>query len=432
MYRHMFLWDLRSERDYNVKVSLNSCLLCHQPQVCSSGCVFTCGQVSQCVVGEGLQCCSNIHTEDTGTLHFPRCSWCDLGDAADVFAPSAAQPQSTWNTHTQFNNYHFVVPESMFYTYAPAVLHLCQQLACMMCPQLAVWIPRDRSGCMNRGSWCSKTHSHTSKSTPILTDCCSDDIMMLPLPGSGRLRWRFLDKTVDLCTNAANTIALPWLLTSCSSWHRIQVTSSRRSAPPTRLGPTHVCETEDGSELGGLEEEREEKWEGKRIVYDAVTSIKSWTLVTADSIRVSLFPPDVPGTRSSRCGGLQLLETLLEQFFVLVDEVFLHLRHLSHDLFSPESSHFCLSLPLRLVFVSHHLMPKDQCQRSPIINHKVESEDSTSSGPCSWLMGAADVEAVRSLIVLIFDTIYNKNVDQVLSRISGSQPIDICCFLTDV
>lgn len=45
--------------------------------------------------------------------------------------------------------------------------------------------------------------------------------------------------------------------------------------------------------------------------------------------------------------------------------------------------------------------------------HKEELRDSTSSGPCSWLMGAVDVEAVRSLIVLIFDTIYHKNVNQV-------------------
>lgn len=45
-------------------------------------------------------------------------------------------------------------------------------------------------------------------------------------------------------------------------------------------------------------------------------------------------------------------------------------------------------------------------------NHdKEELKDTTSSGPCSWLRGAADVEAVRSLMVLIFDTIYNKNVN---------------------
>lgn len=40
-----------------------------------------------------------------------------------------------------------------------------------------------------------------------------------------------------------------------------------------------------------------------------------------------------------------------------------------------------------------------------------ELKDATSSGPCSWLAGAAEVEAVRSLVVLIFDTIYNKNVN---------------------
>lgn len=217
--------------------------------------VCTCGRVSLCVVGEGSQCYSNIHTGDTGTLHFQHCSLCDHEDAADVFAPSIAQLQSTWNNrHT-----HCLVLRlcSMVCVRVSAVFHLCQQLACMMCPQLAVWIPRDRSGCMNRGSRRSKTYSHASESTPTLIGCCSDDIMMLYSPGSGRVRWRFLDRTVDLWTNAANTIALPWPLTSCSSWHRIQVTGSRRSAPPIRRGPTHICETDDGSELGVLEERRE-------------------------------------------------------------------------------------------------------------------------------------------------------------------------------
>lgn len=80
-----------------------------------------------------------------------------------------------------------------------------------------------------------------------------DDVRVrLHPPVSRRLRQRFLDKTVDLWTKAANTMALPWPLTSCSSWHRMQVTSWRRLAPPTRLGPTHTWETQDGSELGGL------------------------------------------------------------------------------------------------------------------------------------------------------------------------------------
>ncbi len=69
----------------------------------------------------------------------------------------------------------------------------------------------------------------------------------------------------------------------------------------------------------------------------------------------------VPVLSSCRRGGLQLLQTLLEKFFVLVNEMFLHLRHLSHDLLSSEPSHLCLPLSLCLVFVSHHLHQADLC-----------------------------------------------------------------------
>lgn len=35
--------------------------------------------------------------------------------------------------------------------------HLRQQVACIMCPQLAVWTPTERSGCMKSGSRRSAT-----------------------------------------------------------------------------------------------------------------------------------------------------------------------------------------------------------------------------------------------------------------------------------
>ncbi|KAG7260796.1 hypothetical protein CRUP_006368 [Coryphaenoides rupestris] len=44
------------------------------------------------------------------------------------------------------------------------------------------------------------------------------------LPGSGGLRVRFLDSTVDLWTKAASTMARPSAFTSSSSWHRMQET----------------------------------------------------------------------------------------------------------------------------------------------------------------------------------------------------------------
>ena len=132
----------------------------------------------------------------------------------------------------------------------------------------------------------------------------------------------------------------------------------------------------------------------------------------------------VPVLGSSRCRGLQFLQTLLEEFFVLVDEMFLHLRHLSHDLLPPEPSHLRLPLPLRLVFVSHRLQGTTPIRCiSRVINNQTclekttlfhfdfipsiykESVSRTSSGPCPWLMVTVEAEDVRSLMVLMFVTI---------------------------
>lgn len=104
-----------------------------------------------------------------------------------------------------------------------------------------------------------------------------------------------------------------------------------------------------------------------------MTSPKSWSnwiwsqVTRCGFVCICSLQVCSPGTRSSRCRGLQLLQTLLEQFFVLVDEVLLHLWHLSHDLLSPQSSHFCLSLPLRLVLISHHLQGP---QRTSVRGHQ--------------------------------------------------------------
>lgn len=131
----------------------------------------------------------------------------------------------------------------------------------------------------------------------------------------------------------------------------------------------------------------------------------------------------VPVLGGSRCRGLQLLQTLLEEFFVFVDEMFLHLRHLSHDLLPPEPSHLRLPLPLRLVFVSHRLQGTTPIRCiSGVINNQTclekntlfqfdfihiykESVSGTSSGPCPWLMVTVEAEDVRSLMVLMFVTI---------------------------
>lgn len=131
---------------------------------------------------------------------------------------------------------------------------------------------------------------------------------------------------------------------------------------------------------------------------------------------------DIPVLCSSRCWGLKLLQTLLEKFFVLIDKMFLHLRHLSHDLLPPESSHLRLPLPLRLVFVSHHLQDTTGVCRyiKPLINRNtrwiwklilkhlsllLQYQCLTSSGPCPEMMLTVDVDDVRSLIVLMFATI---------------------------
>ncbi len=53
---------------------------------------------------------------------------------------------------------------------------------------------------------------------------------------------RFLDMTVERWTKAASTMALPSVLISCSSWHRIHVTTCLLSLPPARhrRGPTQT------------------------------------------------------------------------------------------------------------------------------------------------------------------------------------------------
>ena len=71
--------------------------------------------------------------------------------------------------------------------------------------------------------------------------------------------------------------------------------------------------------------------------------------------------PGLPAVGSTDSRRFQLLQTLLEKFFVLVDEVFLHLGHLSHDLLSAETSHLCLPLPLCLVSVSQRLRTWQVC-----------------------------------------------------------------------
>lgn len=67
---------------------------------------------------------------------------------------------------------------------------------------------------------------------------------------------RFLDMTVERWTKAASTMALPSVLISCSSWHRIHVTICLLSLPPARhrLGPTQTSAL--SHELGLWSKER--------------------------------------------------------------------------------------------------------------------------------------------------------------------------------
>lgn len=68
---------------------------------------------------------------------------------------------------------------------------------------------------------------------------------------------RFLDMTVERWTKAASTMALPSALISCSSWHRIHVTTFLLSLPPARhrRGPTHTSTL--SHELGLWSKERQ-------------------------------------------------------------------------------------------------------------------------------------------------------------------------------
>lgn len=176
--------------------------------------------------------------------------------------------------------------------FAAAVSHLCQQVACMMCPQLAVWIPRDRSGCMNSGSWLS---ANTVKQLSIknYSHWLISVMIRLHLPGLGKLRRRFLDKTVDLWTKAARTMAFRWPLTSCSSWHNMQVTSWRLSAPLTLLGPTHTSERQDCSRLGGLGGEgRKYRWRKAANFHMCELCQRSLLNNSVSVTKCTVFPPN--------------------------------------------------------------------------------------------------------------------------------------------
>lgn len=59
----------------------------------------------------------------------------------------------------------------------------------------------------------------------------------------------------------------------------------------------------------------------------------------------------LPAVKSGRGRGVQFCG-LLEELFVLVNKVPLHLRHLGHDLLSAQSGDLGFSFPLCFVFVS--------------------------------------------------------------------------------
>lgn len=119
--------------------------------------------------------------------------------------------------------------------------YLCQQCECMMCPQLPVCVPNDRSGCMKRGSYLSATQTQRIHYSKMCTYWWPKDTHK-NMPGLCGGLLRFLDMTVERWTKAASTMALPSVLISCSSWHRIHVTTCLLSLLPARhrRGPTQT------------------------------------------------------------------------------------------------------------------------------------------------------------------------------------------------
>lgn len=107
--------------------------------------------------------------------------------------------------------------------------------------------------------------------------------------------------------------------------------------------------------------------------------------------------------------GVELLQALLEQLFVLVDEMSLHLWHLSHDLLPPEPRHLRFPLPLRLILVPHrlhiHIYPLRQyCNLKGSWRKGVALPMLTSSWLCPELsLGGA--LAVHSRVVLMVATV---------------------------
>lgn len=124
----------------------------------------------------------------------------------------------------------------------------------------------------------------------------------------------------------------------------------------------------------------------------------------------------VPVLQSGGGGGVELVQALLEQLFVLVDEVSLHLWHLSHDLLPPEPRHLCFPLPLRLIFIPHrlhiHIHPvRQQCNFNRSWCKRVTLPMLTSSWLCPELsLGGA--LAVHSRVVLMLVTVcrYMRNM----------------------
>lgn len=154
-----------------------------------------------------------------------------------------------WTTHTY--TYTEKIQSAKISLADSIITHFCQQVACMTCPQLPVWVPTASSGGMKSGYDASvpsrdKNKEHSS-SWPRNDTYLTIVNLAWDWP-SGLLVGIFplhCVNTVDLWTHAVSTMAWAWANTSCSSWQRMQVSISLSAGVDPLWGPmaTHrsIC-----------------------------------------------------------------------------------------------------------------------------------------------------------------------------------------------
>lgn len=283
--------------------------------------------------GEWLYC-TEICTGDTSTPH-SRDQWSSLHGAG--FLTYSGQLQNIWEAQ-KTNKMSAESPRKFRFCWA--VTHFCQHVACMTCPQLPVWVPSARYGDINSGYGPTPLrHNKNAAFSPWNNRLFVPEVTQhwpsALLTGIFPLH---CVNTVDLWTHAVSTIAWALAPTSCSSWQRMQVSTSLSAGVEPLCGPmaTHrsICA------IAQLEESKQTKVGQTQVL---------------DLISCQLMPfLNRPTSPLRSWSGLSLWSTLGHVFIkhlVGLNKVFLHCWHLGHDFLAVEFGCLCLSLALSFFFV---------------------------------------------------------------------------------